>query len=313
MLVLAIAVTVLVIALSSDSGESPSPAPKSKAAARGCSLDTPDASIEITVPRCTIVASDSAAEEDPRPFWGEIDCAEDSRHEVIDADGDQRPRADGAPQGDQSFRRMTVLDGDDEHGERCELGENDHEDGPTAFYREGERRVTFFSVRLPSELSLDGDTFQVVMQMKQAQPADNGGGTPVLALEAYDGEWRLRQSKSVGPAEDARQLWSAPAQTGAWIRFALDVTYSTNPSVGRVKLYADLDGDSDFADADEQNAPIETYTLKSETAGDDDDGIDEGEPIPSHLRAGLYHNPEYACPGPDGCHVDFDNVQVIAP
>jgi hypothetical protein len=284
-------------------------APKAKEAA--CSL-TPGSQVAMTLPGCTALMSDTSTEEDPVPLWGEISCVEEERHQVVPRGGDVNPQASGGPQPDRAYRRLTTLDGDDFYGERCELGLNDHQDGPTAFYGEGLRRVTFLSVRLPSGFDLSDDVFQVVMQMKQAQPADNGDGTPVLALEAFDGHWLLRQSNSSGPSSDAHELWAAPAKTGSWTRFALDVTYSQDPTRGLVKVYADLNADGDFADSREQSRVITTYTLKVETE-DGDDGLDEGDSIPSHLRVGLYHDPAYPCPAPNGCVVDLDNVQVVAP
>ena len=57
-------------------------------------------------------------------------------------------------------------------------------------------------------------------------------------------------------------------------------------------------------------------TLRTEPApepGTADVGPATGAPIPSHLRAGIYHNPVIPCVAPSGCSVDVDNVQVMAP
>lgn len=57
------------------------------------------------------------------------------------------------------------------------------------------------------------------MQMKQTHPADNGDGTPVPALEAKSGRWRLVQSGSVlltntgtepGPLDVHLQVYAVP-------------------------------------------------------------------------------------------------------
>ncbi|MGH2956528.1 MAG: heparin lyase I family protein [Solirubrobacterales bacterium] len=315
-----IVTALLVIQLAGDGGD-PDRGPddsRPAAAAKGlepgqrCPIETPASPIGATLPGCEALLSDTAADEDLGELWGDLAC-EEERHERREGDGDTHPQADGAPAGDSAYRRFRVIDGDDEDGERCELGENDRDSGPTVLYEEGERRVTFLSARLPSDFPLGDDGWQVIMQMKQTQPAANGSGTPVLALEAWGGRWRLRQSKSSGPASDARQLWSAPAQPLVWTRFALDVTYSQNPATGRIVVNADLNGDGDFDDPGERSAPLSTYTLKVETEGDDDDDLPAGESIPSHLRAGLYHDPGYDCPPPLGCYVDLDNVQVLGP
>lgn len=233
-------------------------------------------------------------------IYGSIDCASDER--VTTAGG----------AGARGFRRVRVLEGDDFAGERCELGRNDHRDGPTALYREGKRRLTGASIRLPHDFPLDTDHWQVVLQMKQSQPSANGGGTPVIELDAYADRWRLRQGDSAGPSDDARELWSAPAALGVWTRFAFDVTYSSDPRRGRIRVSADLNGDGDFGDPGERSRAIRTYTLKRETAGPGQDGIAAGASIPSHLRIGLYHDPVIECPA-RGCTVDVDDVTITAP
>ncbi len=258
--------------------------------------------------------SDTAATTSPIPFWGAIDCQTSSRVTYVGEGGDQQLTAHGEAQGNDAYRELTVFDGDDYWGERCELGENDHQSSPVAVYREGQRRLTYISLRLPGGFDLSDDTWQVVMQMKQAGPSANSSGTPVLELDAFDGEWRLRQSKSTGPAEDSRQLWSAPAQTDVWTRFAFDIRYSSKPSKGRISVSADLNTDGDFADANERSRRMRTYTLKREIRGGGKDGIAPGKSIPSHLRAGLYHDDGYSCPeSSGGCSVDVDNVQVVRP
>jgi hypothetical protein len=244
--------------------------------------------------------SDPGESEDVTEIWGEYACAKESRLAVEPEGG-----VDGG-----AYRRFTVIDGDDADGERCEVGRNDHTDGPTAVYGAGNRRITTFAVRLPENLPLDTDRFQVVMQMKQTQPSANGDGTPVLSLEARDGRWILFQSTSAGPSSDTRELWSAPAEAGVWTTFEIDATYSTKPDVGSVRIRADLDADGEF---DEDSGEISTYTLKRETeGGGEGDGIEPGEPIPSHLRLGLYHDPKVPCPPPDGCSVEIDGVEIAA-
>ena len=133
----------------------------------------------------------------------------------------------------------------------------------------------------------------------------------MLELDAWGDRWRLRQSKSPRTAEDSRQLWSAPAQLDTWTRFAFDIRYSQKRKRGRITVYADLDGDGGFSGAGERSATMKTYTLKREIRGGYKDGIKPGKSIPSHLRAGIYHDDALDCGG--GCSVDIDNVQVIRP
>jgi hypothetical protein len=290
----------------STSPSSPPPGPS-------CDLTAAQTTLpDLQLPGCNPSLDDTASSADPTSTWGKIDCETSSRHRHLTGDGDTHPTPLGGPQGDDAYRRMTAIDGDDVWGERCELGLNAHQSGPTALYREGQRWVTFISLRLPGSFPLDTTTWQVVMQMKQTQPSANGGGTPVLSLEARAGRWRLMQSTSSGASSDTRELWSAPAQQGVWTQFAFDVVYSQDPSVGSIKVYADLNGDADAQDTGEQSPATRTYTLKRETeGGSSTDGIAPGESIPSHLRTGIYHNPSIACPPPNGCSVDVDNVQVV--
>ena len=252
-----------------------------------------------------LLASDTAAGADPIPFWGQVECEQGSRHELVSGGGDTHPTATGEPQGNSSFRRIRVLDGDDFWGERCELGDN-WASGPTAFYREGRRRITAISLRLPPGFPVNAHTWQVVMQMKEAQPSANGGGSPALELQVFNGQWRLNQSGSTGLTSDSRKIWTWPARTGVWTRFSFDIRYSRSPRKGRIKVIADLNGDGDYLDAREGKRKRKTFTLKRQLHR-------RSASVPSHLRAGIYHDPAIDCPPPAGCQIDIDNVQVLAP
>ena len=280
--------------------------------------DPPDRNLsELTVPDgCRLIASDTASEEDPIPFWGEIDCVSESRHRRLPVTGDDHPDAFGDSQIDGGLRRISVVDGDDISGERCELGENwrlksdpgtgNEGPGPTVLYEEGDRRITMISVRLPKEWDLQDPDWRVVTQMKQAQPYTNPTLSSVFELQMRAGTWNVISNWS-------EPLWTAPAALDQWTRFAFDVTYSQDPKRGLISVYADLNGDGDANDDGEQSGPIRHATLKTERAGRniDENDLVPGDPIPSHLRAGLYQNPNFKCPAPKGCTVDIDNVQVI--
>jgi len=259
----------------------------------------------------TVVASDTAAAVSPIPFWRKIDCQKRSRHRRPASGGDPHRTALGSPQGNVSYRRMTVFDGDDYFGERCELGWNDRR-SPVTFYREGRRRITYVSIRLPKNYPLKTSRWQRVLQMKQAAPADNSSGAAVISLGAYAGRWLLFSSKPGYTFKD-RVVWSRPARKGVWTRFALNVRYSKKPRKGRIRLFVDLNADGDFADRRERSRRIRTNTLKREIAGTARDGRRAGQSLPSHLRVGIYHDTPIRCRRPRGCSVDVDNVQVIRP
>ena len=243
--------------------------------------------------------------------WGSVDCADPTEVAFHSTGGDRHLRADGTAQRGPGYWRVTVRDGDDFYGERCELGENNR-DGPTALYHEGQRRITFLSLRLRQQFPLDVAAWQDVMQMKQAQPADGGGGSPVLELQVFDGRWQLYHTgKGIKVGNDS-ELWSAPAHRNRWVRFAFNVRYSADPRIGTLRVYADLNDDGDTADPHERSDRMRLATLKREEAGTDADGEAEGDPLPSHLRVGIYHNPSYSCPANE-CSVDVDNVGVYQP
>ena len=105
--------------------------------------------------RLHAVKSDTGSSADPESLWGSIDCASDSRASVVAERRRSAPDGHRRATGNDAYRRLTVLDGDDVSGERCELGRNEWSygseggEGTFQLYREGERRITFASFRLP--------------------------------------------------------------------------------------------------------------------------------------------------------------------
>ena len=250
--------------------------------------------------------SDTASASTIWPFWGTMDCQNGDRVQWLSSGGDTHPQElSSDPQGNSSYRQLTVFDGDDVSGERCELGLNDHRIGPTAVYNEGDHKITYFSLRLPSSYPLSTDTWQTVMQMKQTQPADGGDGVPILFMGAYDDYWHIESSEKEGGYD------TFPATANTWTRFAWDVYYSQDPKKGHLQVSADLNNDGDFADAGESSSTFYGQTLKTEVSGPNgsSDGLSPGDPIPSHLRMGIYHDPTLKCAS--GCSIDVDNVQIV--
>jgi hypothetical protein len=283
-------------------GESPAP----PIVNTGCPLNGAASSSlpSMYVLGCNLEASDLAHESSPLPFWGRIDCAEQSRYAYVEEGGDNHLSVTGEPL-NGAYRQLTVFDGDNVFGERCELGENSTS-GPTAFYREGDHLLTYYSERLPSNFPLSTDSWQTVMQMKQAQPSHDNGGGVALEMEARQNHWEV--------VANWNTIWQFPAQTGVWTRFVWDVYYSKDPSKGWVQVSADLNGDGDFNDPGERSPVIHTATLATEIPGyQSEDGIAAGEAIPSHLRIGIYHDPSIPCPAPTGCSIDVDNVAILQP
>jgi hypothetical protein len=255
---------------------------------------------------CKLIASDTAAESSPLSFWGSIECASPTRYSYEESGGDTNLTATGGAQENSAYRRLTLIEGDNFYGARCELGENSRS-GPTAFYHEGQHRVTYFSERLPSNFPLGTSGWQTVMQMKQAQPNHDGGTGVALEMEARDNHWVI--------ANDWHTIFEFPASANRWTRFAFDVYYSKNPEKGWIQISADLNGNGNFNDPGERSPLIHAATLATEAAGsfNAEDGLAAGEAIPSHLRMGVYHNPSISCPAPNGCSIGVDNVQVVGP
>ena len=196
----------------------------------------------------------------------------------------------GGPNNDP-FRRTTVLSGDNYYGSRAQLGENDWR-GSFWVYHQGDHTDTDFDVRLPANFPINGALgFQQIMQMKQAQPSNNGGvDSPRIELDAYNGDWRLRSD--LDSTSDG--FWTTPAHLNVWTHVHMDVLYSDDPTKGYVNITI-----GDFT-----SPIIHMATLVPEIAGPSH-AIAVGAPIPSVLMLGIYHSAAY---GPTSA--DYSNVMI---
>ncbi len=277
----------------------------------------------MTLPAtCTLERTDTAGDPNAHYLWGEYSCAP-RRVAWNPAGGDPRPTAVGAPQGNSAFRELTVVDGDNPcgYGERCELAKNSYVDGLASFqnplgtfynYDEGARRATYMSIRLPSNFPIG------IRRVAERHADETIGSLKRQRRDASTLSADLRQPLPPVPhpgrlGRGRQQLWSpdpgqnpeAVAHVGVWYRIAIDALYSQDPDRGWVKMYIDLNGDGDFDDPEEQSpvfggSALEG-TLKTEPApqpgnpdvpgNGQDIGPPTGAPVPSHLRAGIYHNP----------------------
>jgi hypothetical protein len=167
-----------------------------------------------------------------------------------------------APQGDNIW-----TPGTDGRSELSLRGSND-------FY-EGQRKVTLISIRLPAGWNVNNGPWNTLVQWKQNEGKNWTGGSPALSLEQVNGVWGLSSFGSYGSG----LIWRMPAQqTGKWVNFAFDITFSADPNKGKVQVHADFDGDGTY----EYTSPvIQRQTLLQQQSG-------SGPGIESHIRAGLY-------------------------
>lgn len=239
--------------------------------------------------------------------WGSLQAVSASRITLATTGADPRPSGNGAPS-PTSYRKLSLNDGDNFYGERVEIGRNERRYGITGdlgtfmLYQPGQRYQTYFSLRLPTDFPITNTNWQIVMQMKQAQPYTNDGNSiPILAMQANNGTFQMLGRNSV-------QLWKAPATLGRWIRFHLDITYSKNPSIGRVRVQIDdRAGATDFV-PQYDSGDIATQTLTYAVGAQSGSGwsLADGQEIPSHLRLGAYRNSVIT----GSTHIDISNVQV---
>jgi hypothetical protein len=230
-----------------------------------------------------VLRSDPSTDPDPVPLWGQLQAVSSSRYQQFDT---------GGPTNFPAYRKLTVQDGDDFFGERTELGANESRfglggpDGTFFLYQPGTTATTRWFMRLPSSFPINTSNWQVVQQMKQTQPyvASDPPSSPILSVEARDGRWNLMTNGNV--------LWAGPtAKLGKWVKFIEVVTYSA--SAGHVQITIGGTASPTF----------DVPTLATATQAGD--GYAVGDPIPSHLRLGIYHNPVIA-----GTSVDIAGVQV---
>ena len=252
----------------------------------------------------SVFREDPMTDSNPENLWGSLftgarDCVSQSRVVL---------KPTGGPAGGP-YREVSVHDGDNASGERCELGNNSrlyglasptNRSGTFFLYPEGSHYVTSYWLRLGSNYPLQSGSWQVVTQMKQTQPyAGASSSSPILSLEARAGRWWLLTHD---PSETQLHSWPAeqsvlhswPAEQRVWTMVVWDVVYSKSPAIGSVQMT--LDG--------VPSTRTTTRTLAYATASGS--GLAAGDPIPSHLRIGPYHNSSLP-----GTHIDVGPVQVV--
>lgn len=190
-----------------------------------------------------------------------------------------------------SAYRFEVRDGDDNYGERCEVGQGNPTRSGFPLFEEGEERWISFQVYLPDDYPIDAQSWNVIHQLKQLGDI----GTPALSMEVQRGRFYLMNSTHNGESCCTAVRWSGSARRNHWVRFSMRVKFSPDRYVGFVELYGDLDGDGEKL----LMPRIHTQTMKRDSAG---------RGIPSHSRIGMYRDS-----GISGtAHIYFDGYTVAA-
>jgi hypothetical protein len=244
-----------------------------------------------------LIHEDPMTSADFEAEWGLYQAASKERYEFKEGSGEERPKGDGTPQANENFRRLNLLEADVANvgGERCELGANERRrgieggEGTFMLYEEGKHYKTFLSMRLAPNYPIGAEAWQIGTQMKQAQPyaEDDLGGIPVLEMSIFFNELALNY---VGSTKNGLEKTLAPAVTDRWVRLCWDVVYSADPAQGQIEVTVDdREGATDFVPQHSSGLLTDVQTLA--TAQKEGSGLAVGDPIPSHLRWGIYRNP----------------------
>ena len=150
-------------------------------------------------------------------------------HAAAPADRDRRrhaPARGRRPPGTLQFRRLTVYDGDDVSGERCELGLNDNRKAPPP----STGRASALDVRLAA----------ASRSARRRRPRLAGGDADEAgaALQQPASGVDLRAAGPQRPLAGAsynRTIWTRPGRPGVWTRFVFDIVYSQDPAMGSAR------------------------------------------------------------------------------
>jgi hypothetical protein len=212
------------------------------------------------------VLQSSGAENPWNKEWASWSCADQSRFQEVGS-----PAAQG-----QKAYKLTVQDGDNAYGERCELG--DGNPGRTGYplFHQGDERWISFQVYLPDSYPIDTPDWNVMFQIHQ----EGDGGCPPIALHVEDGQFKLFNSSSPNYVFDTVEKWHAPAVRNHWAKFTIHMMNSTDDNTGFVEMYGDLDGSGEKLLMPKEY--MHTMTIDKNT----------GQPMTNHARIGIYRNPK---------------------
>src|SRR4051812_37056436 len=123
------------------------------------------------------VLQTSDAEHSLDQDWASTSCASDNRVKQVSS-----PSAQGRRAYDVSLK-----DGDNSFGERCEIGMGNYWRPGFPLFHEGDERWISFQVYIPDEYPIDTKDWNVFFQIHQ----EGDGGCPPLALHIERGQYKL--------------------------------------------------------------------------------------------------------------------------
>ena len=210
------------------------------------------------------VLQSAGAERPWNQEWASWSCADASRFQEV---------ASPAAQGRKAYE-LTVHDGDNAWGERCELGDGNPSRNGFPLFQNGDDRWISFSVYLPDNYPINTHNWNVMFQIHQK----DDGGCPPIALHVEDGQWKLFNSSRPTYVLNTVEKWHAPAQLNRWTKFTIHLMNSPRDDTGFVELYSDLGGQG------MQQVMPRTY-MHTMTA------FADGSGMINHARVGIYRDP----------------------
>jgi hypothetical protein len=219
----------------------------------------------VTSGASAAVLQSSDAERPWNQEWASESCANSSRVQQVSSP---------AVQGHDAYK-LTVEDGDNSYGERCELGQGNPSRNGFPQFQSGDERWISFQVYLPDDYPVDTPDWNVMFQIHQ----QGDGGCPPISLNVEDGQFKLYNSATAKYVLDTTEKWHAPAQRNRWVKFTMHIKNSTDDNTGFVELFGDLNGQGE-----KQLMPktfMHTMTIGS-----------NGAPMTNHARIGIYRNPK---------------------
>jgi hypothetical protein len=210
------------------------------------------------------VLQSAGAEHPWNQEWASWSCADSSRFQEVSSPSNQGQKA----------YKLTVQDGDNAWGERCELGDGNPSRNGFPLFNNGDERWISFSVYLPDGYPINTNDWNVIFQIHQK----DDGGCPPIAMHVEDGQWKLFNSSRPTYVLNTVEKWAAPAQLNRWTKFTIHMMNSPSDDKGFIELYSDLGGNG------MQQVMPRTY-MHTMTA------FADGSGMINHARVGIYRNP----------------------